>query len=70
MGDSAFKFKKEDKSGALVMRSSDMSVYAYWLDLPKLASLITVEKMHSSHTFCYPHHVILDSNSYQLQSID
>ena len=60
LGKSAFRFKYDDESTELIMRSGDDEM-KWWIDLPKLTSLTTEGY---SWSFENPHHITLESISH------
>ena len=60
LGDNAFRFKDDDESSELIMRSGDDEM-KWWIDLPKLTSL-TAEG--NSWSFIYPRSITLEGISY------
>ena len=60
LGEDAFCFKWDYRLSELIMRSSDGEV-SWWIDLPKLTTLTTVE---GSSTFNCPRSITLEGASY------
>ena len=61
LGDNAFRFKDDDESSELIMRSGDDEM-KWWIDLPKLTSLTTEGDY--SWSFIYPRSITLEGISY------